>query len=100
MNGDESFYQDSENSYVFFAVNRKKTDEPKPPGDRRVGWITAHYDRKLYGSRKAWEQMNRREIQLTKTGDDFPYLLLEVLCAVSAAGTAFGIRRIRRRKKE
>ena len=100
MNGDESFYQDSENSYVFFAVNRKETDEPKPPGDRRVGWITAHYDRKLYGSRKAWEQMNRREIQLTKTGDDFPYLLLEVLCAVSAAGTAFGIRRIRRRKKE
>ena len=73
LNGDETFYQEEGNSYVFYAVNRREPEQPEFPEDRTVGWITAEYDRRLYGSGKALAQLGGKGIELVKTGDDFPY---------------------------
>ena len=87
LNGDSAFYQDAENSYVFFAVNKKAPEVPettKQPGLK--GKITAEYDESLYGEGSIKKQKDRREIPFTKTGDTFPVKLAAGIFAVSAAG--------------
>lgn len=91
MNGDSMFYQDTENSYVFTAVNQKK--------GKVKGRITASYDETLYGNGALNMRDRGAEILLTKTGDDFPAVFLTALFAASAAGLLLLLFR-RKRKKD
>lgn len=93
LNGDDKFYQDSKNSYVFFAVNEKTPPEipsttPNQPGERpNKGKITASFDSGQYGFGNAKLNYNGTVIDLTaKTGDDFPALLLCVVAVISLIG--------------
>lgn len=99
LNGDEAFYQEEGDSYVFYAVNRREPDQPEISEDRTVGWITAEYDRRLYGSGKALAQLRGKGIELVKTGDDFPYEWVKGVLAVSAAGLAVCLYGLWRRKR-
>ena len=99
LNGDEAFYQEEGNSYVFYAVNRREPEQPEIPRGRTVGWITAEYDRRLFGNGKALAQLRGQGIELVKTGDDFPYQWVTGILAVSAAGFGAGLYRRWRRKR-
>ena len=90
VNGDSMFYQDTENSYVFIAVNQKK--------EKVKGKITASYDEDLYGNGSMNMRDRGAEILLTKTGDDFPAVFLTALFVASAAGLLILLFRKKRQK--
>lgn len=90
LNGDDMFYQDTEDSYVFIAVNKKKKE--------LKGKITAVYNEALYGNGSLNTRGQDAEILLAKTGDDFPAELLAALLAGSAAGLLILYGRKRRKR--
>ena len=100
LNGDEQFYQDSANSYVFYAVNTQTPPEtppeetpPTPQEHPKKGKITAEFDKDLNGIGKFKLNYDGSVVDLTaKTGDDFPLgLLLSVFVGslLAALGAAF-----------
>ena len=100
LNGDLAFYQDTENSYVFFAVNKKAPEVPETTKQPELkGKITAEYDESLYGEGSIKRQKDRLEIPFTKTGDTFPVELAAGIFVVSAAGL-LGLWMAGRRKKK
>ena len=87
LNGDDSFYQDAENSYVFCAVNKPVTPPITPEEKPNKGKITARFDSGLYGFGNARLNYNGTVVDLTaKTGDDFPTALLAVIAVISLLG--------------
>ena len=89
LNGDDVFYQDAGNSFVFYAVNEKKPDTPEEPvlkSDR--GMILAEYDRDIYGEGRVRCALDGVEYSFVKTGDDFPTAFLDWLLAASLSGLA------------
>ena len=85
LNGDETFYGDQEKGWVFYAVNHEKPEIPVI--SIRKGKITAIYDRSLRNTGKYRLVYDGSTIDLTtKTGDDFPYLILWVLFGISVFG--------------
>ena len=100
LNGDLAFYQDTENSYVFFVVNKKAPEVPETTKQPELkGKITAEYDESLYGEGSIKKQKDRLEIPFTKTGDTFPVELAAGIFVVSAAGL-LGLWMAGRRKKK
>ena len=87
LNGDDAFYQDSKNSYAFYAVNHRLENPPEIPViDSDKGKIIAEYDSGLYGRGRVRLALDSAEFQFAKTGDDFPAGCLALLLGISLAG--------------
>lgn len=95
LNGDDSFYQDSENSYVFFAVNHRKPDIQQLKGK-----ITVKYDKGLYGNGSTKLFENNWKFSFVKTGDEFPYEIVIAVFVLSVSGLAVLAAAKKRKKKE
>lgn len=99
LNGDEEFYGDQEKGWIFYAVN-KIPEKPSIP-DIKKGKITAVYDWNIRNTGKYALIYGGSTIDLTtKTGDDFPYLILWILFGVSVLGTIGAAYMMIRKKKK
>lgn len=99
LNGDEEFYGDQEKGWIFYAVN-KIPEKPSIP-DIKKGKITAVYDWNIRNTGKYALIYGGSTIDLTtKTGDDFPYLILWILFGASVLGTIGAAYMMIRKKKK
>lgn len=96
LNGDETFYQDKQDSFVFYAVNGK--EEPLPEGPKgRKGRILARFDRSLLGKGTAQAAGRGGEFELAGTGDPFPMARILVLALLSGGGIVWLLRKGKKR---